>query len=77
MELKGCQYIERVPVYAKSIAGIAIDPSEFEHPDGALIREKELPCRLVVDEGHTYCPRHELIMQHQAQTSSKELAAKS
>ena len=56
-----CQWIDREPVYLKSIAGMAIDRSEWENEQGAFFRYKETPCRLIADSGHKFCPKHELV----------------
>lgn len=57
---KQCEWVDREPIYIKSIGGMAIDRSEWEGDKGAFFRYKETPCRLVADAGHKFCPRHEM-----------------
>lgn len=59
-EPKSCEWIDREPIYIKSIAGMAIDRSEWEGDKGAFFRYRETPCRLAADSGHKFCPKHEL-----------------
>lgn len=55
--MKGCKWTWTVTWHwGKGI----IDPAEFDGPEGALM-ESTLTCRLAVDPGHIYCPRHEMM----------------
>lgn len=63
---KSCEWVDREPIYIKSIGGIAIDRSEWENENGAFFRYKETPCRLAADPGHKFCPKHELMADLEA-----------
>lgn len=62
-ELRQCKHVEKVPIYIKRIGKFVIDPSEYENENGAFFRYEEIPCMYVADEGHEFCPRHELERQ--------------
>jgi hypothetical protein len=53
-----CQFVTKTPVYMKQIGDMKIDPSEWEHKDGAFFRYNEVRCQYIADEGQKLCPRH-------------------
>lgn len=57
---KQCEWIKRMPIYLKELAGFKIDKSEFVGPEGVIREVKEIPCRYIADPGKKYCPRHEM-----------------
>jgi hypothetical protein len=70
--MKSCEYVEKIPIYITHLGGIAIDPSEYAPGQpGAFFDEREVPCRLVADPDHKYCPRHELITLYEAEASKQ------
>ena len=70
-EPKSCEWIDREPQYIKSIGGMRIDKSEWEGDKGAFFRYKEIPCRLAVDAGHRFCPKHELLYSAQIEPQGR------
>lgn len=73
MNERQCQHIERVPIYIKRIGDFVIDKSEYENERGAFFRYEEIPCRLVADGGHQFCPKHELLNLVNAKIEGREL----
>jgi hypothetical protein len=66
MSAKPCEHVDREPIYIKRLGNFVIDPSEYENEKGAFFRYEETPCKFIADEGHKYCPRHEVL--HLAET---------
>jgi hypothetical protein len=59
---KPCEYVDKIPVYSKTIGNFTIDPSEYVSDKGAHIMDREIPCMRVADPGEKYCPRHKAIV---------------
>jgi hypothetical protein len=57
---KQCEWIDREPVHIKRIGNFVIDRSEWEDERGAFSHYKETRCKFVADDGHKFCPKHEL-----------------
>lgn len=63
-----CQHITKTPVHIKRLGNFVIDRSEWEDERGAFLWYNEAPCLYVADEGHEFCPRHE--MEHAMERKS-------
>ena len=44
MNERQCQHITKEPIYIKALAGMKIDPSEWENENGAFLAYSERPC---------------------------------
>lgn len=60
MSDRQCEYVEKIPVYAKTINGMLIDRSEWETDEGAFVCYRNIRCKYITDVGETLCPRHKL-----------------
>lgn len=63
LEERQCKFITKIPMYAKTVGGIAIPPYQWENENGVHMGDKEIPCKYIADFGEDYCPRHKMEME--------------
>ncbi len=68
--MKQCEHIDLKRVFVKDLqvpdgGFIHIDKSEWDDFSGVVWEKTQIPCLLAADEGHKYCPRHEMELEEE------------